>query len=203
MRAVLGAVLVLGLALTANAQLYNADMEYQPGGIYSTLEGWRVTGGGWADHANHSAPNHETLGLNFGFWSAGTEEIMGQVSTLTFEPDSTYTLASWAIGGGNFTGVAPYEIGYLSGGTSIATDFVALAINCITLDGQMQWEPQVGVTYTTGASGPEIGLPVVVRFGNAADGGVSDVWIDNVTLTPEPASLALLAMGALAVLRRR
>lgn len=203
MRAVLGAVLVLGLAFTANAQLYNADMEFQPGGEFSTLEGWRVTGGGWTTHAGFPAPNNESLGEKFGFWSANADQVLGQVATLTFEPETTYTFASWAIGGGNQTGKIPYEIGYLSGGTSIATDFVALATNVIDVTGQMQWEPQAGVTYATGAAGPEIGLDVVVRLGGMNQGGDSDIWFDNVSLTPEPASLALLAMGALAVLRRR
>ncbi len=203
MRVLLGGVLVLGLALSANAQLYNADMEYQTTDQFGTLEGWHVTGGAWAYHANFSKPNNETLGEKFGYYSAGTAEIMGQFSTLLFEPDSSYTFASWAIGGGDNLGVIPYEIGYLSGGTDIATNFVPLATNLINVDGQEQWEPQVGVTYATGSTGPEMGLEIVVRFGGGAQGGVSDIWVDNATLTPEPASLALLAMGALAVLRRR
>jgi hypothetical protein len=203
MRSLLAALMVVGLAVSANAQLYNADMEFQPGDEFATLEGWRVTGGGWTTHALYPAGNNGTLGEKFGFYSANVEEIVGQVSALIYEPDTTYEFASWAIGGGNDTGVLPYEIGYLDGGTSIATDFVALAANLIDLGGQGQWLPQVGVSYTTGSAGPEIGLPVVVRFGGVNQGGTSDVWIDNVSLTPEPASLALLALGAVAVLRRR
>jgi len=59
-----------------------------------------------------------------------------------------------------------------------------------------------GVAYTTGISGPEMGQNIWVRLGDGAAGGADDIWFDNFSLTPEPASLALLAMGFF-VLRRR
>jgi hypothetical protein len=48
-----------------------------------------------------------------------------------------------------------------------------------------------------------------VRFGFAAGASgtssslISDVWVDDVTITPEPATLLLLAVGSLAVLRKK
>jgi hypothetical protein len=48
-----------------------------------------------------------------------------------------------------------------------------------------------------------------VRFGFAAGASgtssslISDVWVDNVVVTPEPATLLLLAAGSLAVLRKK
>lgn len=37
----------------------------------------------------------------------------------------------------------------------------------------------------------------------STQGGWSDLYVDNVSVTPEPATLGLLALGVLPVLRRR
>lgn len=203
MRIVVGTLSVLLLAAVAQGQLLNPGMEDQDSGKFGSVKNWSVQGGGWADHVGFAKPNNETLGEKFAFWSANLNQIMGQVSSLTFAPGQTYTFTSWAIGGGNDTGVIPYQIGYLAGGTSVATNFVPLATQTHLLTGQGGWALQPGVSYTTGSGGPEMGLPVVVRFGGVNQGGDSDVWVDNATLTPEPASLALMLIGGLALLRRR
>ncbi len=207
MRHLMAITAALVLVASASANLYNADMEYQPGAMFSTAEGWRVTGGGWADHAGFPAPNNGTLGLNFIFYSNNTAEIMGQVSTLVFEPEMDYAFTSWLVGGGGEDVTVPYQIGYLSGGDSIADNFVELAVNLCVASGKGAggaWSEMAGVSYTTGTAGDELGLPVVVRFGNVDNGGAGGggSWIDNASLTPEPASLLLLCLGALALRRR-
>lgn len=197
----------LALVVGAQANLYNGDMEFQPGPKFSSLEGWNFgMQGGWADHAGFAAPNNGTLGLNFGFYSVDFNQILAQESTLVFAPSTSYTFTSWAVGGGGDTVTIPYQIGYLSGGTHLDTNFVPLATFLDSATGKGaggQWELQDGVTYMTGAAGPEIGLNVVVRFGgvNQGGGGGGGAWVDSATLTPEPASLVLLAAGLL--LRRR
>jgi hypothetical protein len=208
MRAILGIVAALSIAGAANAALVNADNEFQPGTKFATAEAWRVTGGGWADHAGFAAANNETLGELFIFYSAGTTEIMGQISSLTFEAGNPYKFTSWAATGGDGLGAIPYQIGYMGPPQGdlpdISTDFVELATNVVNIDGQDGWALQEGVTYTPTAGGPEIGENIVVRFGNGDDGGATDIWIDNQMLfiVPEPASLGLLGLGGL-LLRRR
>lgn len=204
MRIVTVILAAFAVAIPVQASLQNADMENQPGAEFASCENWNFgMGGGWTTHASYPAANNGTLGEKFGFYSANLDQIMGQVSSLTFAPDTTYVFTSWAVGGGNDTGKLPYQIGYLEGGTSIGADFVALATNIMDLDGQGQWLPQAGVSYTTGSGGPEMGREVVVRFGGVNQGGDSDVWVDNVSLTPEPASLLLLGLGGLLLARRR
>ncbi len=208
MRTLVCLALTVALATTGSAQLYNADMELQPGAEFSTLEGWAIgAGGGWTDHVEFSAPNNDTLGELFGFYSVDQPQIIGQVSTWTFEAGMTYNFSSWAVGGGADTVSIPYEIGYLEGGDSVLDNFVLLAQEINDAIGRNaeggQWLPMDGVSYTAVAGGPEIGKEIVVRCAgvNQGGGGAGGAWVDNMSLTPEPASLVLLALGAL--LRRR
>ncbi len=210
MRPAMIGALLLALPVSAGAALLNADFEDQPGPKFFSCKDWQVgLGGGWADHASFSAPNNGTLGLNFGFYSVDLNQMLGQVTLAVFEPNTAYTFSTWAIGGGANDVTIPYEIGYLSGGNSVADDFVLLARVLNTAPGRNAggaWGPMPGVTYTTGAIGPEIGQPIVVRLGGVNQGGAGSggAWVDNASLTiiPEPAGLALLAAGLLALRRR-
>ncbi len=210
MRRFMITALLLALPLSASAAVLNADFEDQPGPKFSSCKDWQVgLGGGWADHATFAAPNNGTLGLNFGFYSVDLNQMLGQVTTDVFAPNTIYTFSTWAIGGGGSDVTIPYEIGYLSGGTSVANNFVLLAGALNVAPGRNAggaWGPMAGVTYTTGASGPEIGLPIVIRLGGVNQGGAGGggAWVDNASLTiiPEPAGLALLAVGLLALRRR-
>ena len=205
-RIVLLAVLFVP-CLAVHAVLYNADMEFQPGNKFASNEGWNFgKGGGWADHAGFAAPNNETLGLNFGFYSQQLDQIMAQESSWVFEPNSTYVFRSWATAGGGGTETIPYQIGYLDGGSDLALNYLDLATAYHNVSGGGAWALQPGVTYTTGAAGPELGRNIVVRFGGVNQGGAGSgggSWIDNAELIPEPATVGLIGLGALALLRRR
>lgn len=125
-----------------------------------------------------------SLGSRFGYYSAGTSETVGQVLGERFAPNTTYTFKSWAIGGGNNTGVVPYQIGYAATGNNLGT-FVHLKTSTRSVTGNSSWTETAGVTYTTGSSGTLIGKQIIIRLGDGSAGGSSDIWYDNVTVTKQ------------------
>lgn len=186
--------------------LVNGDIETNSTAEFGHIDGWGPNGG-WAQHAGFPAPNNGSLGLRFGFYSAGLTETVGQiVSGTTLQAMTTYHFWSWAYKGGDDFGTLPYQIGYAAVDNDL-TSFVALATAAYNIDGATQWNELAGVTYTTGATGAELGKQLIVRFGRGADGGNSDIWFDNLqgtaTAVPEPATMAVLGLGAAALLRRR
>jgi hypothetical protein len=198
MRNVLALGLVMTLASVAGAQmLYNGDMETQVTGPYSGIDGWGPSGS-WAPHANHANGGYDALihGDNFGYYSAQGTETVGQVTSYMFEPETEYTFGGWFTGGGNDVGNVVLQIGYDDAGTFMELDTLEIVTGA-------DWVEYPGLTYTTGLTGLEIGMPIWVRLGDGVDGppGDSDIWFDNLVLTPEPAGLLVLALGAL--LRRR
>lgn len=201
------ALLVLALAQSSSAQtmisLTNGDIENNTTGQFGAIAGWGPNGG-WAAHSGFARPGNETLGANFGFYSAGLTETVGQVTSHIILPQTTYRFWSFAQGGGDDTGTIPYQIGYAAT-TGNLSSFTPLATATVVLGNP--WVETAGVTYTTGTSGAEIGKELVVRLGSGADGGSSDVWFDNVQASydpvPEPATMATLGLGALVLLRKR
>ncbi|MBN2445961.1 MAG: PEP-CTERM sorting domain-containing protein [Phycisphaerae bacterium] len=195
--------LALGIALllvgSASANLINGDIENNSVEPYGGIDNWGPNGGN-APYANHGTPAPlPGTGDDFGYYSAQGTETVGQVSSLTFAADTLYEFSGLFTGGGSGFGEVVLQIGYADLETG---DFLALSTLGITVDNT--WAAYPGVTYNTGATGEELGQPIWVRLGDGIAGtpGDSDIWFDNLTLTPEPASLILLALGAL-VLRRR
>ena len=201
MRLSFAIVATLVLASGAFAQLVeNGDMEYQELPAYNGITGWGPSGS-WAPHANHDPAGNgwvSELGDNFGYYSAQGSETVGQVSSFVFAADTTYDFDAWVTGGGSDSGEVVFQIGY-----DLAGEFQLLATNAVTVGAT--WVEYSGVSYTTGSAGAELGMPIWVRLGDGVDGapGDSDIWFDNFTLTPEPTSALLLALGALALVRRR
>ncbi len=198
--------LAMGTAASADPiALLNWDLETTVTGQFGGILNWGPRGG-WAYHSGFARPGNETLGLVFGFYSAGTSETVGQLTSTVIAANTTYKFWSFAQGGGDNTGVLPYQIGYAATDGDIAS-FVALATNTVTLG--TNWVETQGVTYTTGASGAEIGKQLIVRLGDGSAGGVSDIWFDNFnasqTAVPEPGSLLALASGLVGLvgMRRR
>lgn len=193
--------LLVSSAMAAPISLANADIETNVSGKFGAIANWGPNGG-WADHASFARPNNGTLGVNFGFYSAGTTEKVGQLTSEIIQANMVYNFKSWAQGGGDDTGTVPYQIGYAATDGDLAS-FVPLAT--ATYEVGQSWVETAGVTYATGAAGPEIGKQLIVRLGDGAAGGVGDIWFDNfsASVVPEPATLTLLGIAGLALVRRR
>ncbi|MFG0286206.1 MAG: hypothetical protein ACF8R7_17460 [Phycisphaerales bacterium JB039] len=191
---------VAGLGVTASAQLVNPGIEDVTSPLFGAIDGWGPNGG-WADHAGFARPGAAGLGNNFGFYSAGATETVGQVSSLTFQEGFEYTFASFAYPGGSDVGTIPYQIGY----EDDLGAFVELATMAYDISGAGMWQELPGVSYTAASGGAEIGRPVWVRLGDASAGGNDDIWFDSFTLTaiPSPGAAVVLAIGPLAAVRRR
>lgn len=200
MRTALGLIAVLAFVGAANANLLtNGDLEYQETLPYGSIFAWGPNGS-WAPHSAHTPSGggyDAALGANFAYYSAQGAETVGQVLTDTFVQGATYDFGIWATGGGSGFGDVVLQIGYDLGG-----EFQLLATETITTTSA--WAAYDGVSYTTGATGDELGMPIWVRLGDGVEGapGDSDIWFDNLTLTPEPASIFGLALGLLALRRR-
>lgn len=191
------------LAQTTPIPLTNWDIENNTTPQFGSIAGWSPNGG-WALHSGFMRPGNESLGNNFGFYSAGTTETVGQLTGHMILPDTIYRFWSFAQGGGNNTGTLPYQIGYAAVDGNLAS-FVELAT--ATYEMGEPWIERDGVTWVSPLSGDPIGRELIVRLGGAAAGGANDIWFDNFQATyepvPEPATLGVLAAGLIPFLRRR
>ncbi|MBN1918035.1 MAG: PEP-CTERM sorting domain-containing protein [Verrucomicrobia bacterium] len=196
-------LLCAGSAWAGNIVLDNWDIETNSSGQFGAIDNWGPNGG-WAPHAGFFKPNNETLGLYFGFYSAGTTETVGQLTGEVITANTLYEFWSWAMGGGDDVGTLPYQIGYAATDGDLAS-FVQLATATYELGGT--WGQTAGVSYMTGLSGDEIGKQLIVRLGDGSVGGSSDIWFDNFeaskTLVPEPGTIGLLGVGVLGLLAAR
>lgn len=202
----LAASLIGSAGLAQALTLVNGDIENNSTGQFGAIAGWGPRGG-WALHSGFPAPGNGTLGDEFGFYSAGLTETVGQiVAGHSIQANTTYRFWGWIFTGNDGLGTAPFQLGYAGTDNDLAS-FVALATNAINIDAAASWAEVDGVTYTTGDSGAEIGRQLIVRFGQGSDGGATDIWFDNLQasaeVVPEPATLAALTLGAAAMLRRR
>ncbi len=166
------------------ALLANGDIEVTTSGPAGRINGWGPNGA-WAYHNLNPVAGNTTLGARFGYYAAGTAETFGQLLALRIAPGKTYTFSSWAYGGVDRLGKLPYQIGYATIDGDLSS-FVPLKTTVANLDGATAWAANSGVSYTSPPSGAGNGKQLIVRFGNAAAGGVSDIWFDNLTLTVSP-----------------
>jgi len=163
--------------------LTNSNMETQSTSEFGFINGWGPSGA-WASHAQFPRNGNASLGARFGYYSAGTTETVGQLlPTLRFTANKRYTFRSYAQGGGDNTGVLPYQIGYAAVDDDLSS-FVPLATAPIAVGAD--WVLTSGVSYTAPASGTPLGKQVIIRFGQGSNGGVSDIWFDNLELRTVP-----------------
>jgi hypothetical protein len=167
------------LTRTGAISLLNSGLESTTTPQYGYIDGW--TGGGWAYHSSHPKPGNEGLESKFGFYATGSERVR-QLTSTRFTANTTYTFRSFAHGGNDNAGRVPYQIGYASTDGAISS-FMPLATRVVDVTGRTAWTETEGVTYTTGAAGAELGKQIIVRLGNASDGGSSDIWFDKLSLT--------------------
>lgn len=223
-RSVLATAVAAGVfAASAGAQVANpgfeepelADGDFTQGSV----PGWQVGGGGITGvfdpndaffpgtTGSDGAVPPPGDGDQIAFIFTGEGDAPGTLTqTLggAITPNTTYTL-SVAVGqaveslGRPFAG---YEISLLAGNTVLATE----ADQVTPAPGTFQ---TVDVAYTTGAADPNVGAPLTLRLATTTNtaAAIDESFFDSAQVTavavPEPAALGLLALGGLAVLRRR
>ncbi|MCK4294657.1 MAG: PEP-CTERM sorting domain-containing protein [Planctomycetes bacterium] len=172
------------------------------GGEATGIEGsgvWNVT---LADFDPVIAPEGENV-LFTEYLPEGIAKGAAQVLTETFAADTDYTLTA-EVGNSNYYYFSGYSVQLLAGGTVIAED------NDTVWPGYKKWATStVQYTYDP-ADAALVGQPLEIRLlGLGLDkdsppaGEVVGVEFDAVSLIPEPATLALLGLGALMLRRKR
>jgi hypothetical protein len=161
----------------------NPGMEYQgqpPSNQFTHPIPFWGPNGAWQYHGLFPRAGNEVLGRKSGYYSAGTKERFGQTLPDAFEAGRRYCFRSAAQGGRRNQGVLPYQIGYID----VGGRFVVL--NTQTVAVGETWRDTAGVCHNAAVSAVEIGRPIAVRFGAGADGGASDIWFDNLSVTSTP-----------------
>lgn len=164
--------------------LQNGDMESETTAQFGRITGWGPNGG-WQNHAGTARRNADRLGTRFGFYSAGTTETVGQITATRFAANRQYVFNGWVNGGGDQVGKVPFQIGYAAT-DGVLGSFTQLQSKVIEVNAS--WAEATGVRYRTKGAGPEIGKQIIVRLGNGAAGGASDIWFDSLSLTTAPAN---------------
>jgi len=161
-------------------------------GVNGTVNGAETYEGDWKAFMFHG--NGEGL----------ADDIVYQVTDQTIAAGEIYTLGAWALNGGvdGSTGMSELELSffYVDG----AGAHIELAANSNDVpEENYEWHACTA-EFTVGADG--IGEKLGIKFRNV-DVGYSNGWVgfDDVTLdvVPEPATMMLLGLGSLALLKRR
>lgn len=210
-------VVCAGMAHAQNL-LFNGDFETGNGA------GWSVGTPAYPHGAvAKTNPNNLPLGGFFTYNNgdpAPERQYTSQMTTTQFAPGVTYVLdaiGTMGNGGGGYTddAVITLKIGYLDVETPDFNTFQPLGTATTDLKNEFPetigdtgaWVSLNDATFTTPADisgeaylGKNIAVEITIT--DVTTGVGDDVWFDTIELTPEPASLLLLALGGL-MLRRR
>lgn len=164
---------------------------------------WSSTATGGADRGVWNTGAAGKDGNNIAF--AYANNAFAQQLTATVQADTVYTF-QYLMGrsGGATRGTAELWAGgtllngVVTGGTLLAGQ--TLQINQSSMS-------ELSLTYTSPTSGAVVGQLLTIRFAGSTIPGENYVSFDNARLSaeavPEPATLTVLALGALAAARRR
>lgn len=204
----------LVLAGSASANLFvDGSMSDDPAG--GGVDAWGPNG----DDFNHSAApklymgNLQTgtgaLGDQFAYYSDGNSESVYQITSTTITAGTTYTFDAVLSAGGSPGGTATMFIGATTdpAGPGAAAGTVAAPPAGITVLASVDQAPgsDWGDFQLTWTATSNIGDTLVAGFlDSGSTAGPNDIWLDELSLVPEPATMGLLALGgALAAGRRR
>ena len=226
----LAALAVSGLlASSASAALLaNGDFEANDQQAANTITNWSFVHGGTApaeptaaygvQAGNAKAPVHGGISKAF-IWNADAGSYIYQKASSVIEAGTTYTLSLWAADTDNFSGriagtpdtLAEWAIVKFIGGTPDLNMVYASSGVIETAATYTNYNVSYTSPATGGAVGEDFGVVLIKRSGNFIAG--TEAWyddkysqplMDDVSLSvPEPASLGLLSLGCLAMLRRR
>lgn len=194
MKTMLSTLIVIGLVAGASAEIYMSDFEADDGGLVGTGDWEWGSPNGFAD-APFGDP--EPIGGNSGNNAWGT--VIGgahnpsTVSTLTLNVDLSGTDAAelsyyeWLDSGSNTFDTAR---------TLVNGDELLLADGGPTANWRL-------VTLDLANYVGQSSVDIVWEFSTTSVVERVGWYIDDVVVTPEPGTLALLGLGALALIRRR
>ena len=142
------------------------------------------------------APDGENVAWTTSF--VGYDSGLTQVLSAMLEADTNYVLSvlvgNPVLYNGGWAG--DYRIELLAGGTLLASASGASPMT------DERWSKAI-LTYNSGAAPDQLGEALEIRLLAVDFADWYEVDFDNVALTPEPATLALLGLGALMLKRKR
>jgi hypothetical protein len=184
---------------------------------------WETTASdGWTITGSPTFTPHVTPGHTLGDYAASIKPASGSYAWVlvgaTYNAGSLYTAADWMANNTLTFDVTRLTSEWTATSNQYSRMHVAMTTNLV---GQTTITPSAGVVYWTGLNSnvmtatvdysaykaAQSGTPswIKIILGTQASGWstMGNYYIDNVRLTPEPATMALFGLGGLALLRRR
>jgi len=188
---ILVSVLVLGLAGGAQANLIG-DPSFSSGGSGTPWTGVSR----WHDYHYATSPYAARIGYSLD--TPIMQTITGETVTA-----GTYHV-SFAQDTDGTSGYITFDVGYMSGGSFVSAGGMQVA--CLNYGGNYgspPWDVSSD-TIDIAAGNPAIGQTLAVKMFTTSDSPYCS-YVDDIemTWTPEPASMGLLALGGIGLLRRR